>query len=391
MRVALGALRGGAVPGGQANFARFGVMKYAACLAAGALGAVGCTALGAGFIASTVVAAILFYAVEAQFVFLFPLALDGKAIDWVSLRRSVRRAGGTCCVMATVVPIAARMIVGGLKGWCCGCLEVLLWYEAVRKEGEQGVRARRLIFGDGGPLELRRERVVVPQIRRPLRIAWVSDLHLGRRSAVRTIRAVLLSVRSARPDVIVLGGDLVDRASGLKQLAVLVRGLGRIGPVCALPGNHDVRFDEAGVRRTVVSNGGRWLPDGPLCFDDERVRLCFERPEANDDGADDARVACVHDPADAKKWRGNARVVLAGHLHGGQAVVANARGRWWPGAAFYRWCGPRFDLGNNTTLLVGRGVADTLPMRWRCPREIVCCELMPRATPDAAAVLEEGR
>jgi predicted MPP superfamily phosphohydrolase len=48
--------------------------------------------------------------------------------------------------------------------------------------------------------------------------------------------------------------------------------------------------------------------------------------------------------------------------------------RLYPGAWFSRWTGLRFELGA-TTLLVSRGVADTLPVRFRCPREVLLCEL----------------
>jgi predicted MPP superfamily phosphohydrolase len=68
------------------------------------------------------------------------------------------------------------------------------------------------------------------------------------------------------------------------------------------------------------------------------------------------------------------RLVLAGHLHGAQCVFATWEGRQFPGAWFYRWCGLRFDL-DATTLLVSRGVSDTLRLRWNCPREVLLCEV----------------
>jgi predicted MPP superfamily phosphohydrolase len=67
-------------------------------------------------------------------------------------------------------------------------------------------------------------------------------------------------------------------------------------------------------------------------------------------------------------------VVLAGHLHGGQLVLFESGGRLYPYAWIDRWNGLRFDLPG-TTLVVSRGVADALPLRVRCPREVVLCEL----------------
>jgi hypothetical protein len=82
---------------------------------------------------------IIFYLVEAQMVFLFPLALDGSAHP---IRESLvwtRAAGGTIPVMLTVMQLAAVMLFGGFFGrgfvrsWCLGCLAVVLWYEALRR------------------------------------------------------------------------------------------------------------------------------------------------------------------------------------------------------------------------------------------------------------------
>jgi hypothetical protein len=61
-------------------------------------------------------AIILFYAVEAQMVFLFPLAMDGSANLMQQSLRWTRRAGGTWEVMKTVLPVAAVMLLGGFFG-----------------------------------------------------------------------------------------------------------------------------------------------------------------------------------------------------------------------------------------------------------------------------------
>ena len=68
------------------------------------------------------------------------------------------------------------------------------------------------------------------------------------------------------------------------------------------------------------------------------------------------------------------RLTLAGHLHGGQVVLFERKGRLYPGACFSRWNGLRFE-DEGATMWVSRGVADTLPLRWNCPREVLLCEL----------------
>lgn len=377
MRVALAAIRGGERPRGRAAFGWLGAGKYAACTGGALMAAVVSAWAGAGWSAALVAAVLAFYVVEVQAVFLFPVALDRGTPAWRPARRLMRADGGTVRAVLTVVPIAARMIGGGWRGWCRGCLEVLLWYEDVRARHGTRAATGRLTLGDGGPLAVRTETVRVAGLARVVRIAWISDLHLVRRSSVLTARSVLLAVRRLQPDVIVLGGDLVDGEIGLGQLARLVRGLTRVAPVWALPGNHDERFGAARVAATVRAAGGAWLPGVVATVAGGAVSLASGEGGPEGTLPSGVVVACLHAPARAARWRGRARLVLAGHLHGGQLVLAEALGRLWPCAFFFRWCGARFELAPATTLVVGCGAGDLLPIRWRCPREIVCVELVP--------------
>ncbi len=377
MRGALAAIRGGEKPRGETAFARLGCVKYAACGGVAAV-AMGVAAwLGAGAAVTGLSAVIAFYVVEAQLVFLFPVALDRGVADWRGARRLMRDDGGTPRAVATVLPIAFRMVTGGWRGWCRGCLEVLLWYEDARRVAGTK-RSGDFIVGAAGALERRIERIAVRGVTRRTRVAWVSDLHLVRRGTIATVRAVLVAVRELRPDVIVLGGDLVDGTAGLGQLARLIRALTRVAPVWALPGNHDERFGIGRVAATVRAAGGAWLPGVSAPIADGEIHLVAgERgPEATLPSRG-VVIACLHAPAHAMRWKGTARVVLAGHLHGGQFVAARAFGRFWPCAFFYRWCGPRFEFPAETTLIVGCGAGDLLPVRWRCPREVVAVDLVP--------------
>ena len=127
-------------PVDAARFRRLGAAKYGGCLLSAAGGGVIGSKL-AGRRGGLVAAAVGFYAAEAQAVFLFPLALDAPGPMLATFRRARRltaRAGGTPRVMATVLPLAARMLLGGLLGggfrrsWCLGCLAVCVWYERVK-------------------------------------------------------------------------------------------------------------------------------------------------------------------------------------------------------------------------------------------------------------------
>lgn len=136
MRIALWYLRRQRLPALDLPLNRLGIAKYS--LAGGAALLVATTALLLGAWALLVLCVPVFYAVEAQMVFLFPLALDGVPAPFREARRWTVRAGGTLAVMTVVLPLAAVMLFGGfarqgfVRSWCLGCLAVCLWYEDLR-------------------------------------------------------------------------------------------------------------------------------------------------------------------------------------------------------------------------------------------------------------------
>src|SRR5690242_15081070 len=164
MRLALETLRVRPCPPAALNYQRLGLIKYGL---AGGVALLWAVAACAGHVPWLVpLAAVAFYAVEAQMAFLFPLALDGSARPFAAARRRTRHAGGTVAVMRVVVPLACTMLFGGLAGrgflrsWCLGCLAVCLWYEDLRDDPPPDAGSWfPLEFGAPGPLLVRREGV----------------------------------------------------------------------------------------------------------------------------------------------------------------------------------------------------------------------------------------
>jgi hypothetical protein len=331
-------------------------------------------------------AVLVFYAVEVQMVFLFPLALDGSARPFRTARAWTRRAGGTIAAMRVVLPLAAVMLLGGLVGrgfvrcWCLGCLAVCLWYEDLRlhsvdNSGPAPVGARTgarsggaLEFGSFRPLLIRRVSVHLG-LGQPLLLLYASDLHLGHWWTRRVPEQLCRAAQDARPDLILLGGDMADNPKALSRLGACIRALGELAPVYAVPGNHDARAGITDVRATVLAAGGHWLPDRPI-----------EHPLRIDGAVDRAafeghRLLCTHYPSvfPAARTAGY-RVVLAGHLHGGQCVLATRGDRLYPAAWVHRWHGLRFAEGGSV-MFVSRGAGDTFPLRFNCPREVILCAI----------------
>lgn len=224
-------------------------------------------------------------------------------------------------------------------------------------------------------IALRHEAIRSPRAGSGATLLFASDLHLRRGDRARAEALVELT-RRERPDAILLGGDLVDSPRGHELLRALVEDLATLAPVLAVPGNHDVFWGVERVEDAVERGGGHWIArrmarvptlGGAIAISGEARLLA--------DVEDATRVYLGHDPAELDASdTSHADLALAGHLHGGQVVLAQRGELLYPGALFYRYCGLRFARGR-TTMLVSRGVADTLPFRYRCPREVLRVEV----------------
>jgi len=177
-----------------------------------------------------------------------------------------------------------------------------------------------------------------------LRIAHLSDFHLGvpGRGAVAVARAVDW-VEERRPDLTLISGDLLTRASGEPQLRDLVRRL----PHCyAILGNHDLAisrdpFAERTLLRelepatllsdegvTIAVRGRRVYVAGA----DPRSRWVRTRRQpaelAVSRGEADLRILIAHYPRLVDKLAPGAfDLVVAGHMHDGQICLPYPGGK----------------------------------------------------------------
>jgi predicted MPP superfamily phosphohydrolase len=225
----------------------------------------------------------------------------------------------------------------------------------------------KIEVGARRPLLVRRENV--EHIGASKRLLFASDLHL-RKDGPRHIVDGLLEIASREcPDLILFGGDLVDGTSGLEALQSLAQKLSRVAVLCAVAGNHDRWIGTDKVRAAVMAGGGRWLEDAPWFLTPD-CAIYGSRVQPVQSAR--RHLLCTHHPvASARPFD----LTLSGHLHGGQFVFYQRHGRLYPGAFLYRWNGLRFDNNDGRTLLISRGVQDTLPLRWNCPREVLIVDI----------------
>ncbi len=230
--------------------------------------------------------------------------------------------------------------------------------------------------GDVGlrrPLAVRHERI--RQSGDACRLLYASDIHLRKGRSKILSDQVVDAARRARPDVLLLGGDVIDQRSQLDALRELVSRLSSLATVVAVSGNHDRAIGERHVSDSIREGGGTWIEQRVFEFAWRNRRIGISGPQAGFRRVGDFHVLCAHNPRIWKHARqAGYDLVLAGHLHGCQFVAFRFRDRLYPGAWFYPYNYLSHRHGS-ARLAVSRGVSDRVPIRWRCPREVVLCHI----------------
>jgi hypothetical protein len=172
-----------------------------------------------------------------------------------------------------------------------------------------------------------------------VKIAFASDFHLRKTTDRLFMERFIERVNAAKPDIVLIGGDVLegDRQGG--RLAEFEAQFSRLKPkygVYGVPGNHDLRgpnartfFDRAGIRLLqdevekientfylVGRNDGRF---GGRKSIDELLRHCDQ---------DLPVIVLDHRPIDLDNVsRSGADLLLSGHTHNGQLFPLNLLAR----------------------------------------------------------------
>jgi predicted MPP superfamily phosphohydrolase len=167
-----------------------------------------------------------------------------------------------------------------------------------------------------------------------LRIAHLTDQHVGRITPVEVQLAAIEMTNAEKPDLVLLSGDFVCHSQlYLDQLTQLMRAFQ--APVMAVLGNHD-HWSGADEVRRALERGGVEV----LCNRHTTITLRHERLQIV--GLDDAytgharrdeavkglrhdipSIALSHIAEEADGlWRHGVPLVLSGHTHAGQVTLA---------------------------------------------------------------------
>ncbi len=219
-----------------------------------------------------------------------------------------------------------------------------------------------------------------------LRLAFVSDLHLGPTTSRPLVERAFARLAEARPDVLLLGGDYVFlqvRAEQERALSRLVRSV-RAPVVAAVLGNHDLWTDHARLEAALAEAGAQVLVNQALRLPTPWAQVALAGLDEPWSGQADAQgmlracgdasliITICHSP-EAINVLGAGRVglLLCGHTHGGQLALPGPRPLVLPpGAACRPYAFGLHHVGG-THLWVSRGLGNTeVPLRTFAPPDV---------------------
>jgi len=203
-----------------------------------------------------------------------------------------------------------------------------------------------------------------------LRVAQLSDLHVGSRTPPERIAAAIALANSLAPDLVVLTGDFLSR--GKETVPLLREQLGGLtAPTVSVLGNHDHWVDPRGTARELEKLGYGVLRN-------QHTRLTLRGAPLSVVGVDDlltghadperalagvprgSRLVLAHGPRTAEKLRGAEEplLVLTGHTHGGQIAIPILTRLLLSAVVHEPYLRGRFQLGA-VQLYVNRGIGNT--------------------------------
>lgn len=223
-----------------------------------------------------------------------------------------------------------------------------------------------------------------------LRIAQISDIHMGGWMNTERLTHVVELIVQAKPDILLLTGDFLighefdsDSEEQLQETINVLSPLTKAIPSFGILGNHDYWTDENAVREMLQSCNVTELTNSifTLSRGSERLHLCgiddFWEGHARLDEVidrlhdDSAAILLAHEPdfADVSAETGRFDLQVSGHSHGGQIVIPffgppilPHLGRKYPSGLYQ--VGTMLQYTNR-----GVGMA-RLPVRLNCPPEV---------------------
>ena len=231
-----------------------------------------------------------------------------------------------------------------------------------------------------------------PQLSRPLRILFLSDLHVGSHAGdVERLSRILISAAEFHPDLMCVGGDYINGmlfGGGRVPPETTAAILGGVKPPLgsfAVLGDHDELYSAPAIIRALSDAGLRVLLDATtsITFEGHEIKVLGMNPGSarlseliRQAPISSPRIVLAHDPAAfALLPADTAGLMLCGHTHGGQVQLpllgplvnmSDAPLRWTYGHVTKGDCHLYVTSGLGTSLL---------PLRLGIPPEVVHLEV----------------
>jgi predicted MPP superfamily phosphohydrolase len=232
-----------------------------------------------------------------------------------------------------------------------------------------------------------------PRIARETRICVLSDLHNARYGANQS--RLLLAVAQAKPDVVLLLGDLFDQHGSNANTTALIRELSSRYTCYFVMGNHEYKTKKIQQVITQIHAAGIPILAGTSVRLDSNVRIFGVddgmagklkqlrqiRQAGSERNDTEYSILAIHVPNGVQSYLPYGfDLMLSGHTHGGQIILPGLlNGLYAPGQGFFpKFAGGRYDL-DKTTLIISRGLARKplwLPRVFN-PPELVLLDLKP--------------
>lgn len=198
------------------------------------------------------------------------------------------------------------------------------------------------------------------------KIAFLADPHIHEFGWIE--ERVIRLVRDEEPDIVMLGGDIVDEYTGdMKVVARYIAGFESREKYAVL-GNHDYWSGKASQLVEILkANGFDLLNDSTAFSSVGKVYGLDWKEDRRYTPLNAQGIVLVHDPNSVSAVSGRCSI-LSGHTHGG-LVVANLVLH--SNSIYVRGL---YNLESDRILYVSRGVGQILPIRPTSPLELVIIE-----------------
>lgn len=222
-------------------------------------------------------------------------------------------------------------------------------------------------------IKTRDERVQLFNGQENLSILHISDVHVW--FSRRILDALKKIIFKVSPELIVLTGDYYDTRKGAHLFKDFMSEIANYYTIVFIDGNHDFLWGRKVFDLLMGIPNCFYVGEDLYSFVSRRGNMynvgAWKHRALFESKSHEKNIMLIHNPEkliiDGLK---HINLVLAGHLHGGQFIFFTWQKSHYPGSLVYKHCTDRKQL-NDTTLIISKGVGDTFPFRFNCPKEVV--------------------